>query len=293
MKKLVFLGMMCLAALTMQAQRCAVIEFKAGSGISQADVDGISAIFITYFHPVGYTMVERTQIDQVIEEQGLQRSRMTESQMVRIGQILNVSKIVVGDINVVLGQYNIDARVINVETGTIVATEGAAFTSTSYRTSMQDLAQKLARKISVTTGNTSQTISSSTAQGYVDLGLPSGTRWRTYNATGFYDYEDAVRQFGNRLPSREQWEELKAECQWLWIGNGYKITGSNGNSIELPASGARTCSGYVESEGKYGNYWSSTPYNSSYSWRLGFGCHGVRVEEDNRCEGYSVRLIQR
>lgn len=157
MKKLYLFSMMCLMAFTMQAQRCAVLEFKAGVGISQADVDGISAIFITYFRPAGYTMVERTQIDKVIEEEGFQRSSMTESQMVRIGEILNVSKIVVGDINVVMGQYNVDARVINVESGTVAATEGATFaTGTSYRNGMQNLAQKLAGKIAIKSGGTVQ-----------------------------------------------------------------------------------------------------------------------------------------
>ena len=99
------IAIFCLMAFSVNAQRCAVLEFKAGSGISQADVDGISAIFITYFRLEGYTMVERTQIDKVIEEQGFQRSRMTQAQMVRVGEILNVSKIVVGDINFVFGQY--------------------------------------------------------------------------------------------------------------------------------------------------------------------------------------------
>lgn len=145
---------MCLLAMVMNAQRCAVLEFKAGVGISQSDVDGISAIFITYFQPAGYTMVERTQIDKVIEEQGFQRTNMTQSQMVRVGQILNVSKIVVGDINVVMGQYNVDARVINVESGTIAATEGATFSGESYRTTMQNIAQKLAGKIAITAGAT-------------------------------------------------------------------------------------------------------------------------------------------
>lgn len=146
---------MCLMALTMNAQRCAVLEFKAGVGISQADVDGISAIFITYFQPAGYTMVERSQIDKAIEEQRFQRSSMTESQMVRIGQILNVSKIVVGDVNIVMGQYNVDARVINIETGTVSATEGATFAKgASYRATMQSLAQKLAGKIAIRQGTT-------------------------------------------------------------------------------------------------------------------------------------------
>lgn len=153
MKKVVIsLLIVLLTVFSANAQRAAVLEFKAGVGVSQNDVDGISAIFITYFRPAGYTMVERTQIDRVIDEQGFQRSSLTESQMVRIGQILNVSKIVVGDVNVVMGQYNVDVRVLNVESGTIAATEGATFAGSSYRTSMQSIAEKLASKIAIYVG---------------------------------------------------------------------------------------------------------------------------------------------
>ena len=164
MKKVVLLCLMCLVGLAMNAQRCAVLEFKAGVGVSQDDVDGISAMFITYFRPAGYTMVERTQIDRVIDEQGFQRSRMTEAQMVRIGQILNVSKIVVGDVNVVMGQYNVDCRVINVESGTIAATEGATFANSSFRTTMQSIAQKLAGQIAIKSGGTVQSSTTSQTQ---------------------------------------------------------------------------------------------------------------------------------
>lgn len=294
MKKLFFLFVMCFTALTMQAQRCAVLEFKAGVGISQQDVDGISAIFITYFRPSGYTMVERTQIDAIIDEQGFQRSRMTESQMVRVGELLNVSKIVVGDINIVMGQYNVDARVINVESGTIAATEGATFSGTSYRTCMQSIAQKLAAKIAIAPGTTVLPSKPKTVntQGYTDLGLPSGTKWKNFNATGFYTYEEAVNQFGNRLPTKQQWEELKAECQWQWTGSGYKVIGNNGNSITLPAAGLRGCYGSMINVGFDGNYWSSTPNGSEDAWGLGFDSDKVRMGNYGRCCGQSVRLVQ-
>ena len=143
------------------SQRCAVLEFRAGAGTSQADVDGISEMFITYFHPQGYTMVERAQIDRAIDEQGFQRSNMTEYQMVRLGQILNVSKIVVGVINNIRGEYNIDARVINVESGTLAATEGVTFTSgMSYRSTMQGLAQRLSEQIAISSSSVSTSGSS-------------------------------------------------------------------------------------------------------------------------------------
>lgn len=290
--KLLFFSILCLMAFTMNAQRCAVLEFKAGVGISQADVDGISAIFITYFRPAGYTMVERTQIDKAIDEQGFQRSKMTESQMVRIGQILNVSKIVVGDVNIVMGQYNVDARVINVETGTIAATEGATFAGSSYRTTMQSIATKLAGKIAITQGSTVQSQSSSTQQ-FVDLGLPSGTLWASANEKGgFYTYDEAVSKFGDKLPSREQYEELKGMCTWTWTGKGYKVTGDNGNYIVLPAAGRRDCDGDVGNVGSLGIYWSSTPFGSDGSWSLDFGSSEVYVYYNLRCYGISVRLVQ-
>lgn len=133
------------------AQRVAVVDFNAGVGISQQDVDGIAAIFNTYFSPNGYTLVERTTIDRVIDEQQFQRGKISEQQMVRLGQILNVSKIVIGDVNIIAGEYNIDVRVVNVESGTIAAKDGATWSQgNTYRELMKGLATRLANQIAIT-----------------------------------------------------------------------------------------------------------------------------------------------
>lgn len=67
MKRLVSISVICLLALTMHAQRYAVMDFNAGAGVSQLDIDGISAIFATYFTPDGYTAVDHLTIDQALE----------------------------------------------------------------------------------------------------------------------------------------------------------------------------------------------------------------------------------
>lgn len=240
MKKIFLLILMCVIALSMSAQRCAVLEFKAGSGISQADVDGISAIFIIYFRPAGYTMVERTQIDKAIDEQGFQRSRMTESQMLRIGQILNVSKIVVGDVNVVMGQYNVDARVINVESGTIAATEGATFSGSSYRTTMQSIAQKLAGKIAITSGGTVQaSYTQQTPQQRDEPYVIYGYLKVFPNDLGTFDAEpkQVIRRLNQsqsygygtwRLPTKEELQLMRANNV---VGSGSYMTEENRKGI--------------------------------------------------------------
>ena len=46
--------------------------------------------------------------------------------------------------------------------------------------------------------------STATSQGYVDLGLPSGTLWKTERDVGLYTYAEAVSKFGKQLPTSEQ-----------------------------------------------------------------------------------------
>ena len=129
--------------------------------------------------------------------------------------------------------------------------------------------------------------------GYVDLGLPSGTLWKKTNeAGGFYSYDEAKSKFGSRLPTKAQFTELKDKCRWKWTGDGYRVTGPNGNSIVLPASGYRSSLGIVDGVGSYGDYWSTTPDGSDFAWFLGFDSDGVGMYDDNRCYGYSVRLVQ-
>ena len=130
------------------AQRIAIFDFNAGAGVTQVDVDGLSAIFNTYFEPKGAEIIERTRVDRLLQEHKFQKSKFTTSDMVAMGEQLNASLVVVGDVNIVMEQYNVDIRVVNVQTGTIVAKDGISFDkNTSYRGTMQQLGERLAKKM--------------------------------------------------------------------------------------------------------------------------------------------------
>ena len=147
-RKVLWLIAMLVFTTSAFAQRVAVLNFNAGSGVTQMEVDGLSSIFNTYFAPKGAEIVERTSVDKILQEQKFQNSRFTNTDMVALGEMLNVSLIIVGDINVVMEQYNVDVRVVNVQTGTTVAKDGTSFsTGGSYRDMMKELGERLSKSL--------------------------------------------------------------------------------------------------------------------------------------------------
>ena len=132
---------------------------------------------------------------------------------------------------------------------------------------------------------------------YVDLGLPSGTLWKEKNEVNdddnLFSYEEAMSKFSNSLPTKEQMQELRKLCNWTWIGNGYKVTGPNGNSIVLQADGYRDCYGSIYFVGLWGSYCSLTK-EDSWIWKLSFDdMKNINVKRNSSCGGLSVRLVQK
>ncbi len=126
---------------------------------------------------------------------------------------------------------------------------------------------------------------------FVDLGLPSGTLWKSTNESGFYTYDEALKSFGNSLPTKAQLDELRDYCEWIWEGRGFKVVGPNGSFVFLPAAGGRNFDGNVDGVGSGGYYWSSTPNGADNAWYLFFHHGELDTSHDNRCYGLSVRIV--
>ena len=148
LRKVLWLIAMLVLTSSAFAQRIAVLNFNAGAGVKQNEVDGLSAIFGTYFKPKGAKFIERTRVDKVLQEYKMQKSILTNTDMVAMGEQLNASLVVVGDVTIMLGEYNIDVRVVNVQTAEVVAGDGISFdTNTSPRTTMQHLGERLSKSV--------------------------------------------------------------------------------------------------------------------------------------------------
>lgn len=97
---------------------------------------------------------------------------------------------------------------------------------------------------------------------YVDLGLPSGTKWAFNKEEGSYTYDEAVAMFGDRhLPSERQFTELLNECKWKWNGSYFSVFGPNGKYICLDTYWFEGSNNYGNpifepmEAGRYGYYW--------------------------------------
>lgn len=100
-----------------------------------------------------------------------------------------------------------------------------------------------------------------------------------------------------RMPTNKELEELIYECIWEWkiVENqpGYKVIGPNGNSIFLPAGGAKKLDKTLEFE-KVGDYWANGLFkdDSNSAYRLYF--HRGKMTLDYagpRYWGMSVRPV--
>ena len=91
---------MLLLAFTMAAtaqnkkMKIAVLDFKAGVGVNASEVEGLSDMLInTMYESDKFSIVERSQINQVLKEQKFQASELTNEQLAKVGRILGVESV--------------------------------------------------------------------------------------------------------------------------------------------------------------------------------------------------------
>ena len=101
-----------------------------------------------------------------------------------------------------------------------------------------------------------------------------------------------------RMPTKEEFEELMDKCTWEWTTknkkNGYLITGYNGNSIFLPASGFCFEDKWFSSYIPIAFYWSSTSYGEGVgAWSFYFKSDIYKMYNDYRYCGLTIRPVKK
>ena len=120
---------------------------------------------------------------------------------------------------------------------------------------------------------------------YIDLGLPSGRVWATmnYGATSEEDFGNYLKWSSRKevednwgkewsTPTSNDFKELIDNCNisWIVVGNsvnGVRVTGKNGKSIFLPATGYNISNTYQLVNQRI-CYWSDTMKEADFAYAL-------------------------
>jgi hypothetical protein len=128
----------------------------------------------------------------------------------------------------------------------------------------------------------------------------SGTYYYSDNPTTLPTSVDAATaNWGSdwRMPTKAEFDELISNCTVIWTTQngvyGRRYTGTNGNSIFLPAAGYYEGSSlrYAQS---YGYYWSSSLNTSSQTgaYHHNFGSYMCGTYSSERYNGESIRPVR-
>ncbi len=127
------------------------------------------------------------------------------------------------------------------------------------------------------------------AKEFIDLGLPSGNLWATENEVAengqplYATFDEAVKQFGENLPTQEDWQELIDNVPHLWDKKrqGLLFVARNGNELFLPAKTAKS-------------YWTSSKEHKDFAFCYVFWANGAcELDCTRNIIVKAVRLIKK
>ena len=257
------IAILIVGAVNAQKPKLAVMDFVAGVGLYQKDVNGLSDMLINSLFNTGrFELIERGQLCELIGETNLQKSSLSAGQLQQL-KIKGVNFLLLGTANLTEGEYNIDVRVVDVGTGKFHSTaEVTKLSGQTYRTMMPKLANELATKLPQTVN---ATITTEKPKGHIvilydyltvypeDLGNFSA------KPTNLIDNLNKNNSYGFnnwRLPTTEELEILKNNSSKIGLQNSSYMSVDNSNGIVrlvrtegtvVRKSQANTSSAYVNS----------------------------------------------
>lgn len=237
MKKnwLILVALLLLAFCNVNAQnrlRIAILDLNAGVNRTQSQVNGLADMLsVELFNSGCFSIVERTQVEKVFREQDFQISGMTDAQRQRIGGVLGVDAIVTGTINFIprdsrygsdystrydVGEYNVDIRLVSVNTGEVISVAGGEQRGDTERELMRRVAMQLANNLELPNQNVTAA-TSYLLYDYLyvfpeDLGVFTSAPYALIQATNknsAYGYNDW------RLPTQEELDALNSNRKTL------------------------------------------------------------------------------
>jgi len=140
-----FLSVICISSLHAAKMTIAVLDLK-GKGVPEAAAQSVSDIIRSEFVNIeNFMVVERSAMDEILKEQGLQQTGCTDASCaVQMGKLLSAQKIIVGEMNKIGKAVLLTLRIIDVEKG---VSEYSSRDKASAIENVDEAAIKISRKL--------------------------------------------------------------------------------------------------------------------------------------------------
>lgn len=121
-RTVIFLFLFLIVSASAEDRKCniAVLDFNTNS-FTKKDIIGLTGrLNYLIFNTGQYNIIERSMLEEILKEQGFQKTGCTNTQCaVEIGQLIGVEKICIGSFNKVGSFITSNARLVDVSTGKI------------------------------------------------------------------------------------------------------------------------------------------------------------------------------
>jgi len=203
----------------------AVLDFDIGATIGQDPDDyqalrrGLASMTISELSAnPAVRVVERAQLQQILQEQNLGREgRVDPNTVVQIGRLVGARYMVTGTIFDVRGDFRIDARLFDVETGEILRTQRVQ----GRLTGVFDLATQLAAQL-MRDANLPPLERAAAEQHREANPAPPQAAVMAYSRALLYadrgDTQRAVEQYRRALTAFPRYTQARTECNRLQAG---------------------------------------------------------------------------
>lgn len=105
---------------TLPKVNIAVMPFESRAGIEPGEAESIADGFASQLQQTGrFTVVDRKQIQAILQEQGFQAMQSGETEASRAGKMLAVRKMLTGNMGKLGEKYVFNVKMTDVETGSI------------------------------------------------------------------------------------------------------------------------------------------------------------------------------
>ena len=195
------------------AKRIAVIYFDSPEDNTKLR-KGLADMLISDLSKVNMlNVVERSRLEEILKEQNLNNSKQFDSNTAtQLGKLLGVEYILTGSYFEIMGKLRIDARIIQVETGKIMKSEGVDGDTPTFFDLEKQLTQKIANGLQVdlptaSTSKTSQSISYEASIQFSE-GLDQMDKGNRKEALAIFD--KVLASYPEFAPAKEAVEKLKS-----------------------------------------------------------------------------------